>query len=503
MKKNILLVITIVSVITGCGGGGGGPNPPSPTPTPTANLVPLKIAMLDLNNNPIAYFDVSKIGSHPIHKLQFTNPNSISIDLYFTAQEYYATVQAQKMSISVDDYVSNYQPVAYAYGVAVKTSNADDCFNHLDNGSFRVLLTPGESCSYYTYSANIAMNHTTKDTFTVPVSYTIADHNSAVNNLDVVQCSRSGMPPNPYIYDCSNMSKPGFSEQFITYKALPINGSSNFLPFNPYGHMISLDGNWYWSCTTTSCNKYALNYNSTTNTLIQSTTFTTTAITGVNSNIAELYITPDGSSVWVSSYSNDLGYALVNTSNPNLLFDDGGWGRYVPDMDTTSNLFTNGVVGLDGSFWWQTGVAADIYNPITQNFVRTNIDGIAGVNADGTVIGFRNKQGACFDRGPDYTSYIYRGPLLNYSPTEIGASATNHGNNVYMLMYVKEALNYSGVGLGLKALYKVHTENGKCEINLDDYTYIIGASNQYDLSGANGSDAPFLVGPISDVYSGL
>ncbi|MCC2624337.1 MAG: hypothetical protein K0R14_210 [Burkholderiales bacterium] len=512
MKKNILLAIIILFGITACGGGGGGgsgPNPPAPAPPSTVNLVPLKIAMLDLNDNPIAYFDISKIGSHLIYKLQFTNPNPISINAYnFAMPDYYSTVQAQKKGISVESYEANYQAAGIQYGDAIKTSNSDDCFNQMQDGTTQVLLAPGASCSYYTYFANLGNNHSNKDTFTVPVSYTIADPNSAVNSLDVVQCSRSGMPPNPFVYDCSNMSKPGFAEQFITYKALPINGNTNFVPANPYGHNVSKDGNWFWSCTTTNCNKYALNYDSTTNTLTQSMTSTAYTVHYSGRNIADLYVAPDGSNVWVSSYSKELGFALVNTSNPNVLFDDGGMGNYVPDMDTTVFAdYPNGVVGLDGSFWWSTGIGADIYDPVTQSFIKTNIDDISGVNADGTVIGFYNGKAACFDRGPDYTSYIYRGQLLNYTAPSKGSIATNYGQNVYMLMYVPGIVHYSGVGVALEAYYKVHTENGKCEINLDDYTLInngfYNGIDQYLLSTAKDYSTPFQVISAANVYYGL
>ncbi|MCC2644929.1 MAG: hypothetical protein K0R94_707 [Burkholderiales bacterium] len=503
MKRIILLAIITLLGLTACGGGGGGSsNAPIPTPPAPVTLSPLKIALLDLNDNPVPYADISKIGSHAVYKLKFTNINNIKIYLGFDAPEYDLYAQAQKMGMTIESYIYNYLPSGAQYGAAVKNNNFDNCFNYIESGASTVTLESGASCSYYTYFANMSNNNSNKDTFTVPVSYTIRGHDDASVGLDVVQCTGSDASSN---YDCSNMTKPGFSEQFITYKALPINGTSNLLPFNPFGGVISQDGNWYWSCTTGTCNKYALNYDNVANILTQAAKPTIINIFNSYRNIEMLYPSLDGSNVWVTSFTNKKGFALVNTDNPDVMYDDNCPSSHcVPDIDSSLNLAANGVIGLDGSFWWDTGVMSDIYDPKTQSFIKTNITGVSGVNADGTVIGVYNGKTSCFDRGPDYTSYIYRGPLLNFSQTVEGTVAINYQQNVYLLMDLHGIFSYSATSSILpRPYYKVHTENGKCEINLDDYTLINGATNQYTIGGMGDASDPFLVAPASIVYSGL
>src|SRR6185437_3587849 len=72
----------VLAGIVACGGSGenngGGRNIQPETVT---TLSPLKISILDLNNNPIPYVDISKIGSHTLYKLKFININSVAINL--------------------------------------------------------------------------------------------------------------------------------------------------------------------------------------------------------------------------------------------------------------------------------------------------------------------------------------------------------------------------------------------------------------------------------------
>jgi hypothetical protein len=353
------------------------------------------------------------------------------------------------------------------------------------------------------YAANGGNNYTTKDTFSQPVSYVISTDKYPENKymtLSVVQCSNTGSVISPN-YNCSNMSTPGFSDQFIIYKMLPINGVTNVMPFNAYGDTLSRDGNWFWHCTMSACNKYALDYNGIANTLTQ-TVISTVEINSGGQNIETVYPAIDGSNVWVSSYSNKNGYYLVNTARPNTLLtsacsDDT---PCVPNINTSSNLFPNGVVGLDGSFWWNTGddTNTDVYAAKTKTFIQSNIPAVIGVNADGTVVGFSGGIPACWTAGSNESSYKYLGPLLNYTASEIGVYVQNGTENIYVLMPVS---GITGVQ-ALTAYYKVHTENGLCQINLDDYTYWVSQTNNYSL-GARSLNSPFSVTSISNTYSGL
>lgn len=509
MEKIILYFITL-TILVACGGGGGGSggNGENIIPDINTSLSPLQLNTLDLSNNPIQYIDISKIGVHTLYKLKFTNTNSVEVNLRslvgYTSTDAYYSAMAQEQGIPLDSYYAENNP-GRAYGIYVKTSNTDDCLNQMQqgaNGIFFTPLLPQKSCVYYTYATNTGTNFTTHDSFTQPVSYFIYTNPISTGqyfSLNVVQCTQLGSTSDP-VYDCSNMSKPGFSGQFIAYKMLPINGVSNFMPFNAFGAALSKNGNWFWSCTTSVCSKFALNYNNSNNTLTQTMTPSSTInIINSGTNMNTIYPSIDGSNVWVSRYDNNAGFSLVNTSKPNKLLTECGSVPCVPNINTSSNLGINGVIGLDGSFWWQTGVGADIYDPIAQTFVQSNIPGVVGVNPDGTVIGFSNGQPGCWVAGSSYTSYVYRGPLLNYTAPDIGTNAQSDGQNVYMLMPVQGIL-----GSNLTAYYKVHTENGLCEINLSDYTYWVSDTSSYSFSTSIlNSAGPFFVTSISNIYTGL
>jgi hypothetical protein len=501
--KNMLLWILVLTGLTACGGGGGASSirDQNIIPDIIKDLSPLKINMLDLNNNPIQYIDISKIGSHTLYKLKFTNINNVAVDLgYLGSGDYYYLAMADSMGMTQESYRENYAPGG-AYRLHMKTPNSDNCLNQADENGWTP-LEPGGSCSYYTYALNDGTNFTTQDMFAEPVSYTLLN-TSLHLSLEVVQCTRSGGGNNPIQYNCSNMTKPGFSEQFISYRILPINGTTNIIPDISYGNDINQDGDWFWRCTSTECNKYSLNYDRAKNTLIRSTIPESTITIYGGVYIQEIYPSIDGSNVWVSSYNNREGYKLVNTAMPNtLLTSYCGSGRpCVPFINATSTLGFKGIIGLDGSFWWDTGADynADIYDPISQTFVQTNIPTVVGVNPDGTVIGFSDGKPGCWNSGSSYTSYIYRGALLNYTPP-FSTHVVNAAKNVYMEMPVPGIIgNFSTY---LTAYYKVHTENGLCQVDLDDYTYRVSWTNKYTLGGSGIFHDTFSVTSIDNVYLG-
>lgn len=510
MKKMIIGFIMLTGLVA-CSGGGGGSsiNDEIPDAIIDGGLTPLKIEMLDLNNKPLEYIDVSKIGSHMLYKLKFTNINIVDVELKYLLKgpsDYYEDVMAQKLGESLEIYRARHPGAALRE--YVRTSNSDDCLVQMNSAQFTPLV-PGQSCSYYTYAGNDGQNKTANDTFTEPVSYFIYSSsiiNGRTASLNVVQCTETEPYPN-YKYDCSNMSKPGFSEQFIKYKILPINGITNFAPHNVDRWTLSQDGKLLWTCsktenfTKTICDQYTMDYNSQNNTLTQSVTpIQSLQVAFSSGSIDAIYPSLDGSNVWVSRYDMKSGFSLVNTAKPDILLWECGYPPCVPNIDTTPSVGTNGVVGLDGSFWWNTNVTADIYDPIAQTFIKTNITAVAGVTPDGVIIGFSNGKPGCFDAGDSYTSYKYRGPLLNYVYPSIGTHVSKDDKNVYFYMEVPGI-----IGIATEyGYYKVHTENGLCELRPDDYTSVVSDTSSYSLGmSILNNYRTFFVTPASNMYTGL
>jgi hypothetical protein len=233
-------------------------------------------------------------------------------------------------------------------------------------------------------------------------------------------------------------------------------------------------------------------------------TSTIEIVSSASQGISDIYPSIDGSNVWVSSYSNNKGYYLVNTARPNNLLTS----FCPPGLPCVPNInFTiaagslHGITGLDGSFWWNIDdgfYSADIYDPIAQTFVETNIPVVVGVNTDGVIIGFSKGKPGCWTVGSSYTSYVYRGPLLNYVEPEAGTNVKSDGLYNYMEMPVPEIIR----DVNATAYYKVHTENGLCQINPDDYTYWVSQTNKYSL-GISSIDKPYKVTSISNIYMGL
>jgi hypothetical protein len=510
MQKLIIYCLILLG-LNGCGGGGGnGSNGEDNLLLDEAKVLsPLQIATLDLNNNPIPYIDIGKIGIHTVYKLKFTNTNEVSVNLTGIGDtpDSYDFAMAQSMGITYEEYWANYAPTSVDR-IHVTTSNADDCLNQAktsSSGASYTPLEPGASCSYYTYAYNIGNNHSNESMFTQPVSYFIygAKSYGAKSNLMVVQCSK--VSSNPPDYNCNNMKKPGFSSQFIKYKMLPLNGSTN-LPYFGYGGTISKNGNWFWSCNDISCNQYAINYNESNNSLIKAANpSNTVAMIDLAKRIMSLYSSLDGTSAWVSSYNKSSGYSLVNTARPNVILSSicTGGTPCVPHLDDNYPLdFVPGVIGLDGSFWWNNqNYPADVFDPVAQTFLATNIPSVKGVNSDGVVIAYSGGVPGCWTKSAVKGIYTYRGPLLNYINPMNSSSNGNFASSfthVYMRMVVDELINAR-----LQAYYKVHTENGLCQLNLDDYTFKVPDIKPYLYAFPSNTESFSQVISTSNVYLGL
>jgi hypothetical protein len=298
------------------------------------------------------------------------------------------------------------------------------------------------------------------------------------------------------------MSKLGFLEQFISYKMLPVNGTTNFVS-NGYG--MTFSGYWSWGCQDEiypfSCSKSAINYDKINNSLmLNSNPSYTVSLVNAGTSIEHIYPSIDENSAWVSIWNNSTGFRLVNTAESDFV-----WGSYcfndyrcVPNINTSEKIWNNGVIGLDGSFWWNTSISADVYNSITKNFESTNIYSVYGVNKDGVVIAWQKGDTlACWVRGANNTSYVYRGKLLNYTYFNKTPDLKGNADNMYVQQPVPNIKYSRSIEY---AYYKIHTENGKCELDLDDYTYIVSVSNNYYLffDGITSK-----VAPIDNIYTGL
>ncbi|MBP9741752.1 MAG: hypothetical protein KBD37_00165 [Burkholderiales bacterium] len=511
--KQFLRIIPAICIVAACGGGGGGGSSSggdsTNDSTSKTDLVPLHIDMLDLNNNKLSYVDISTIGSHTLYKLKFTNPNNVAVTIpsynlpaMSTAYVNVGFVDqnwryAQK-AVYGNEYEYNYNPgIGLISSLFTKNSNPDNCFNMSS-------IPANGSCSFYTYAFNPGGNYTNNTTFSYPLAYFIqsVDHNSY---LTVQQCTYL-VATDSKGYDCSNESAPGYAKQFITYKVNTINGNSNLSVTHPnFGYAISTDGKWVYNCSSAIlCNKYALTYDNSSNSLNQETTVTETfTLASLGSTYVDVvYPSLDGSQAWISTYNMHDGYTLINTESPDIVLTDycAGGNPCVPHINGYALTdIVPGKRGLDNSMWWNTnGSGADIYVPALHTFVATNIPYVWAVNSDGTVIA-GNK---CYRPGSSsYTSYASQ-PLLNYVGSSIDYDYITSNSYNYVAMDVPELFNADGSSAILKAYYKVHTENGLCEVESDDYvTNFTTNKIEYGLDWNNGG-AYAKVAPISSFYLG-
>ncbi|MBP9742421.1 MAG: hypothetical protein KBD37_03590 [Burkholderiales bacterium] len=504
----VLPIVFILAACNGSGSGGGSSGETSSNDSYNMALVPLVITTMDLDNKVLPYVDISKIGSHTTYKLKFTNPNGVAVTVpsvnlpdgstYYLNSDFYDQnwLYAQQQKYG-EDYLDMYNPgLGIISGYFTKNNNTDNCFN---TGS----ITAGGSCSFYIYAFNPGGNYTNNTTFSYPLAYLIqsVDHKSS---LTVQQCTYN-YPTDPAEYNCSNESAPGYASQFITYKMNAANGNTNIPEdkYNAYAYAVAQNGNWIYECTAYVCNKYALNYSSSANSLMQADIATSTI--GLHSlwdaSARGVYPELDGSQTWVSTYSMVNGYSLINTESPDVVLTDDCHNNKpcAPNINGWAGFgIMAGTRGLDGSMWWDTnGFGSDKYIPSLHTFVTTNIPSISAVNTDGTIISGLT----CYRPGLSYTSYISQ-PFLNYIVPSSGYDYVASNVYNYVLMEVPDLFNSDGNKAILTAYYKIHTENGLCEVEADDYvTSALANKIEYGLDWFNGSGNA-KVAPIASFYLG-
>ena len=460
MKKNVLAIVGLM-LLTSCGGGGGsgggGGNPGAIIPQ---ELLPLNVSLKDLSNNNIPVIDISKKGSHLQYKLTLTNPNNVAITLIKNAK------------IGVDTVWVDYQKQLHGESYAVlqnpnfdaiseyftKTNHNDDCMNISS-------INPGNSCSFYVLAVNFGKNTTNQDTFSFPLQYDIYQTNLPANILKVRQCDYD-YPSDTF--SCLNASKPGFRNQFISYKTIPINGHAPEAVFVTHLNGFSKSGRYIYMCDDNyrgiNCGRYPLNYDTHANRLTIGVSESLFTLPGARSGYPA--VTSDGSTAWYAMLSGSGSYSgVVNSNRTATIYN-------VPNIEYSG---CNGaVVGLDGSFWWgvcgTVNVNSSIYDKNADKFIETNISApIAQVNQDGVVIALAS----CWRKiGNNHTSYVPQ-DINNYVyKPGIGRSAITLGNSIFIDMEVPGIVDSHGkqIMIPLRAWYKIHTKNGKCEIHLDDYT---------------------------------
>lgn len=382
MKKVLILILVLIGT-TACSGGVGGSNP-GPAPTnivpPVLAMLPLNVSLHDLNNNQLNTIDVYKVGSTFKYKLTFTNPNFFMVS---TPKSNGGTIIGAESNWI---YANNKSTMPGTFGeisgTYYKTTNADDCLNITQ-------LQHDESCSFYTIARNV-YNTTTTESFTYPVSYQfnqIADPN---NKLLVEQCTWK-LGNN---YDCSNESKPGYSNQFIKYSLVSTKESFT-LPggyTNSIYTSISGDGHTGAFCNDLPgiqpggpCTKQRIVFNSSNNTL----TYTNLNTFSINKWFfgAKPNLPYDGSSVWVTAYQNANSSYLFNSNIDPLTTYFGLSGDALLEYSEIVN-------GVDGSFWFDDGVDFSTPRKFKFNFATNKLQRITiapnyvyGITADGTLIG--------------------------------------------------------------------------------------------------------------------
>ncbi len=477
MKKCfILLGLLSINLVACNGGSGGSSSSSSDSGTDIVSLVPLNVTMNDINGNPISSIDVTKNNSHFEYKLTFTNPNSVTVSIPktiygtspVTCDQNWANANGESQMPGLCSVTGSYE----------ETTNSDDC-NNLTS------IPAGGSCSFYTLAYN-DLNPTTQTSFSYPVAYYIKQTGTESqagggNTLYVQQCTTyQVIESGEYVtkYNCSNESKPGFANQFVSYT---LNPTPTVAPYLGY---LSMNGKWTYQCTDNlHCAKYQVTYESATNSL---TIATTPSYTYTMPNIykgLQQYPTYDGSTNWSIGMDTYGTWNVVNSNEPNKSY-------YIEGAYYASDV--GGVMGLDNSFWVGTnviGAASMVYNAKTDSFDATNIPpGLWGVDYNGTVITGVDTV-YCATTTGDPMGYTLR-PLLNYSGGE--PNVISQVGGLYIQSGIPDLL-YGGSGM-----YKIHTENGLCELHDDDF-YISYGSYVYEGYALISA----YVTQASNVYRGL
>lgn len=474
---------------------------------PTVKLMPLTLSLEDESGNSLPYIDVTKIGSHLNYRLVMTNSNSVAVTAprvrVNTDWFYY---QAYLKNESFEDYIDENNPGYGSTSYIATESDPYACDSVLKS------IPPGGFCRYNYFAANYAFNSTQQEVFSYPIDYYIEEVDNPHNYLGVHQCRYYYLNQNPY--DCSAASKPGFSRQFITYKMAAINGAAPQLIGSRNISGYSNDGNWLYTCNPQAswptCASYRLNYNLMTNSLDVESEPTRVFTLGQYSysgnnrgflSFPGVFVTPDGSGAWILIYGP---YRLINSESPNYIFD-GDCVLYaqqrpcVPNINNSS--FNGGTMGFDGSMWWtsyntENSYPADVYRQESGTFFKTNISNAQAVTKDGVVV----VVGSCYRESMpnDPTSYV-RQPMKNYvEPIDGFPETATSGANIYVKMSKRDMVNWPKA-----PYYKVHTENGLCEVRLDDYTMVVGASQQWITMWSWLKGLGLVAAPAKDVYFGL
>lgn len=580
------VLLTSMTVIAACGGGGGGggggSNPPPPPPNNT--LVPLEVSLQDLSGNPINYVDVSKIGSHTWYKTVFTNPNSVTVtrpqnlgydELWIGHDQFIKNISYE----SGGYYAELYQPGLYDLNrYYEKTTNPDDCL-------VKNQIEPGGNCAFYTYAYNEGINGTKKNNdenismFSIPLSYKINQVDGGAY-LMVEQCHYD---VHTREYDCSNIDKPKYKKQFMSYKMLPLKKATYMYPdkmanesMPTYARLRYFDPNgsrYYYKCGgvgAVDCAKYEETYDKGANTLkeseVKGSDFTMNSASYFCDTCKRWgYVKPGGNYGWIITLNffatNGGGFRFTRSDIPSVRWYASNGPTCAPDDfqcipsldDANSDIFQYVPVnGLDGSFWWNAVIngtdnhvtvstvdvyvessieshsrfmsleSADAYgsNDVVPNRVYAVMPGgvvLGATKIDDTQLALNKVD--CFHKQSDtlYTKYASLNGRVARLFGFVSGPKDNQGIDatIYMKQYMPTLTSNGDPtptpldNSGVQPYYKVHTENGKCEIDLDDYTmvdpsgYGFNSGGRYFISHPFGEfDPNYNLYPLSEVYLG-
>lgn len=488
--KNILKMMILSSGfgLVGCtGDAGGGDSSPTPEPTIAPPVQGMNLTITSEDNKVINTLDFSAVGEHRIINYTFYNQLNES---YYTPK------------ISLDgDYILYMTRIKKVTGFSdsfipttfVNNGESDNCLN-------KPILNPNESCTYQTFFY-VDTNYSADGESETPKLFTPYKYSMKLvsddSELVVSRCSgavNTTLDCSDYwatqleslgLYNQIHNIPNGKFESYIN-KEYYVDGD-----FAYWQVAYSYNGLYQWQCwndkydyntATVRCEQFNINYNRSTNTLIQSPTPNASVALGfdnfahgmiVGATSFQLLPLYNGSSAWIKAREYNW-YGIQNTALPysdlNPFSEPNG--AYVT-ADNSGVMVT----GLDNSFW----VGNTKNNPeSTYSFINTNISNISseiiGVFPSGIVL-----SSIYSPTSTDYICWTYSktdidGTLIYESaPVEFVDEPYVYNPNatykpgIFIYGEFSNVVNINNVGTALVKYNKVVEENNKCIININQY----------------------------------
>ena len=466
MKFFILAVCGFI--LNGCGGGSAGSsnvnNSSSKLQSLQLKATPL-ISKAGIAPNGTNILDLSTIGGHTDFSITITNPNTVAVGRPYVAIPFsWPNIKTNSPSEII--------PIIYFY----HTQASDDC-------SSSNMMPANSTCKIY---ATMLWMPSVDDTqvYQIPLDLIYDDlitPHPAVPNWRNTRVSKCGYVPESKSIDdvCKDKSMMLY---YKTSKGQLANLGGN----------SSLDGSTIFighSHSGSPIEQHSLSYIN--ESVVIGSSINTSSAPDISSSTFVFDVKPtyDGSALFWA-IANDPTVDLTSSAHCFLgIGQCNNWFYNYKGDNTNSGRFT---VGLDGSFWVggddfikHTLAVAQIYDKVTDKFIPSNImsERLCGINPDGVAIDMVESQVGdnhtatftCYRKtSSDYTSYESQ-PLLNFNanPNKYFTIAPIQAyNSVYVAMpiphlyTVDSQTTYEKVSSPM-GYYKIHTENGKCEVEPD------------------------------------